>query len=275
MRTRSASVLGGVVAVFVCAAMAAASPLATTGFNSTEDSPFYSQADLAGQGSDVGDWAGPWVSSHSSGSDPAGRYLVVAGGSPASDGPDQHLGMFGSNSSGYQSWRPMDDWSGDFVFQYDAKLTLDAGLVAGGQIQLEDSSTSTTGKRPLNLKLQLGGFYVNDQLMLPYTGKAGFQSMVGNWVTVKIVCDWAAQKFDLYWTNDTDGSLAYVGSKTGWKDGTFSGIVRKLRIDVPKVNLPTDGMEMDRIMLIPEPVSLSLLAVGGLLATRRRLTLAK
>ena len=64
--------------------------------------------------------------------------------------------MFGSLSSSYKAERVMTDWSGDFIFQYDIKLTLDGGLQGGGQIQLEDSNTSTTGTRPLNLKLQLG-----------------------------------------------------------------------------------------------------------------------
>ena len=93
------------------------------------------------------------------------------------------------------------------------------------------------------------------QYMLPYTGNATFQSMVGNWVTVKIICDWETQTFDLYWTNKTDGCLSYVGRKVGWKDSTFSGIVRKLRIDAAKVlaAYPTDGMEMDRITFVTAP----------------------
>jgi len=150
MRTgrMSSLALSCAVAVLVVGAMAAAqTPIARNGFNSTEDPPYFTPGDLGGQGGSTNGWAGPWVSSHSGGSDPTGRYLVVAGGSPASTtcsydspgDPDQHLKMFGSSSSGYMTQRPMDDWSGDFIFQYDIKLTLDGGLQGGGQIQLEDT----------------------------------------------------------------------------------------------------------------------------------------
>ncbi len=251
-----------VAGVLGLAGMAEAQTLiAGSGFNSTEDVPYFTAGDLGGQGSASNGWAAPWATVSTSGLEIADRYLVVAGGSPAnptcsSDSPgdpDQHLRMFGSPSSSYLATRLMTPWSGDFVFQYDMKLTLDGGILGGGQIQLEDTNTGSTGKRPLNLKLQLGGFYVNDQLMLPYTGRAGFQSMVGNWVTVKVVCDWESQTFDLYWTNDTDGCLAYVGRKVGWKDALFVGPVQKLRIDALKVSIGTDGAEMDRILLVTAP----------------------
>ncbi len=271
---RSVRVFSGAVsftvAVLVAGAMAVAqTPIANCGFNSTEETPsYFTIGDLNGQGGSANGWAGPWHIRSSSGLDVTNRYLVVAGGSPASAGcpvdspgdPDQHLAMMGSTSSSYIGERPMNDWSGDFMFQCDIRLTLEGGLQGGGQIQFEDTaSTSSTGKRPLNLKLIPSGqqFWLNDQNMLSYAGNDTFQSMVGNWVTIRIICDWEVQKFDLYWTKKADGCLGYVGSKTGWKDGTFSGIVRKLRIDAAKVlaDYPNDGLEMDRIIVVAVPPS--------------------
>lgn len=261
---RSVRVFSGAVsftvAVLVAGAMAMAqTPIANCGFNSTEETPsYFTIGDLNGQGGSANGWAGPWVST-------SGKYLVVAGGSPASatcasdspGDPDQHLQMFGSLSSGYTAQRPMTDWSGDFVLQFDAKLTLAATghVVATEQIQLEDTADpAVTGKRPLNVKWEADGrFRLNDQDMLLYAGNANFKSMLGNWVTVKIICDWETQTFDLYWTNATDGCLSKVGTKVGWKDSTFTGIVRKLRIDAPKVTIATDGLEIDRITFVTAP----------------------
>lgn len=130
-------------AVLVVGAITAAqTPIASIGFNSTEGNPYFTIGDLNGQGGSADGWAGPWVST-------SGQFLVVAGGSPASStcsfnspgDPDQHLRMFGSLSSLYKAQRPMDDWSGDFVLEFDAKLTLSIGRVAATeQIQLEDTS---------------------------------------------------------------------------------------------------------------------------------------
>ena len=102
---------------------------------------------------------------------------------------------------------------------------------------------------------------------------ATFQSMVDNWVTVRIVADWDTATFDLYWTQ-TDGTMGLVGQKIGFKDAAFNGTtmtVQQMEIGAPKVATgTTNGLEIDRITLIPEPATLSLLALGGLAMMVRR-----
>ncbi len=250
----STKVVHCIVVILVAGTMAMAqTPIASIGFNSAEDSPYFTVGDLNGQGGVTNGWAGPWVAN-------AGACLVVAGGSPASatcaldspGDPDQRLAMIGAVTSSYKAERPMTLWSGDFVFEFDAKYT---GLpIATQQIQFEGTSSSL---RPLNIKWEAdGSFKLNDTVMLNYnTGSAIFQSMVGNWVTVKIVCRWEAKTFDLYWTNKTDGCLTKVGTKIGFKDAAFltTMTVQQMEIGVPKVNVPTNGLEIDRIKLVTAP----------------------
>lgn len=255
--------------LMVFATLAWASPSAFVGFNADEG---YVPGDMNGQGAAGAGWAGPWSSS-------AGWFKVVEGGSPATTAspgdPDQKLQMFGAGSSTYKARRDMNPWSGDFVFEFDAKYSLAGPLVTTQQIQFENNTGTTDGLRPLNIKWEANGlFRLNDQNMLTFNGNtAGFANMLADWVTVRVVCDWDTATFDLYWSNDTDGSLAYVGTKVGWKDGSFDGAahtVQKFRIDAPKVTVATDGLEIDRITLVPEPMTLSLLALGAAAMTSRR-----
>jgi hypothetical protein len=125
----------------------------------------------------------------------------------------------------------------------------------------------------LNIKWEANGtFKVNDTVMLNYNGGTpGFASMNGNWATVKIICDWDTKTFDLYWSNDTTGALAYVGQKVGWKDAGYVGTpVQQMEISAPKVAAgSSNGLELDRLTLVPEPTMLVLLGLGGLLGLRR------
>jgi len=221
----------------------------------------------------VNDWAGAWVVTVSGTETNPTPFNVVPGGSPltaSSPGdPDQHLQMLGCVSGSNKAERAMDPWTGDFILEFDAKYT---GLpTATQQIQFESTTSSL---RPLNVKWEANGtFKVNDLVLLNYNGGTpGFANMNGNWVTVKIVCDWDTATFDLYWSNDTTGALAYVGQKVGWKDAGYAGTpVLQMEVGAPKVAVGTsNGLELDRITLVPEPITLALLGLGGLVGLRRR-----
>ena len=270
------AILSCVTAVLVAGAVAAASPLAYTGFNSGEDSPAYTLGELAAQGSATGGWAGAWVSNTT------GVFKVVEGGCPAQGpcpgDPDQHLAMYGGISSGYHADRNMDPWSGDFRLDFCLRVSDDAdGQRDQTQIQLKDSA----GKRPLNVKIGASNyamFVMNDTNMCVQRGDAVFPNMVPlgtaaeNWVHIAITCDFETATFKLYWEN-TLGGMDYIGEKVGWKDSTFNGTVTKLEIYSPKTYAPGNedvGMDIDAISFVPEPTGIILLGLGGLAMLRRR-----
>ncbi len=268
--------LSCVTAVLVAGAVAAASPLAYCGFNSGEDSPAYTLGELHGQGSATGGWAGAWVSSTT------GVFKVVEGGCPAQGpcpgDPDQHLAMYGGTSGGYHTDRNMDPWSGDFRLDFCLRLSDNAdGKRDQTQIQFKNAS----GLRPLNVKIGSDAyamFLVNDEPMIVQSGDTLHPNMVPlgtaaeNWVHIAIVCDWDTATFDLYW-EQTDGSMKLVNTVVGWKDDTFSGDVTEMEIYSPKTYAPGNedvGMDIDAISLVPEPLTMVLLGLGGLALLRRR-----
>ena len=150
----SSQVMSFGVAVLVAVAMAAAqAPIASNGFNSTEDSPYFTTGNLNGQGNATATgWAGAWavtVSGTETGN--LTPFTVVSGGSPATASspgdPDQHLQMSGCNSGSNKTERAMTPWSGDFVFEFDARYT---GLpTATQQIQFESTSSTPMSLSPV------------------------------------------------------------------------------------------------------------------------------
>jgi hypothetical protein len=245
---------------------------AYTGFNSGEDGSSYTLGDIAGQGTAVGDWAGGWTSTIS-GSDPTFVFNVATGGSEGGAG-DQSLAMVGATSGSHLLSRTMDPWSGDFVLSFDAQIS--ARPTATHQLQFYYTSTS---QRPLNIKWDSAAagsftnpFKVNDLPLIDFLNPGGnFLGMDdGQWVSVEIVCEWAAQQFDLYW-EQTDGSMGFVGTKTGWKDAGFDGntmMVQNLQMsgataaDIYLANL--------NVVSIPEPAIMTLVASGCLVLLRRK-----
>lgn len=265
--------LGSMVAVLMVAGMAAASPMAFNGFNSTEDPPAYALGELNGQGSDTGGWAGAWTSNTT------GVFMVAQGGCPAKGpcpgDPDQHLAMYGGGSSGYHTDRNMDPWSGDFKWELCLRLSDNAD---GQRDQTQIQFKNANGQRPLNIKIGSSGypmFLVNDQAMIVQSGDALHPDMVRlgtaeeNWVRIGIVCDWDTATFDLYW-EQTDGSMKLVNTKVGWKDSSFSGEVVEMEVYSPKAYGNMDvGMDLDAVSLVPEPMTITLLGLGGLAMVRR------
>jgi hypothetical protein len=203
---------------------------AYTGFNSSEDGSAYVLGNINGQGSAVNDWAGAW----SIGASPTNAFVIASGGSEGGTG-DQQLAMIGATSGGYVLKRPMDAWSGDFEWSFEAKLGT-ANPSTTCQQQLEGGTGGVGTLRPLNIKWEADGtFKVNDMALINYVTPGGtYVSMRNNWVSVKIICNWAAATFDLYWER-TDGSLGFVGQKVGWKDAwQTTHQIGTFRIDAPK-----------------------------------------
>jgi len=245
---------------------------AYTGFNSGEDGSSYTLGDIAGQGTAAGDWAGAWTATIS-GTDPTFLFNVAAGGSEGGAG-DQSLAMVGAISGGHLLGRTMDPWSGDFVLSFDAQIS--TRPTATHQLQFYYTSTS---QRPLNIKWDSGPagafanpFKVNDMALIDFLNPGGnFLGMDdGEWVSVKIVCDWAAQQFDLYW-EQTDGSLGFVGTKTGWKDAGFDGnsmTVQNLQMSGAKAaDFYLDNLN---VVPVPEPAIMTLMGLGCLALLRRK-----
>jgi len=258
---------------------------AYVGFNSNEDAPAYTLGELNGQGSATGGWAGAWVNS---GNPPVGIYNVVEGGCPAQGpcpgDPDQHLAMHGALSVAYYTSRAMDPWSGDFTFELCLRLSADAdGRRDQTQIQFKDAA----GKRPLNIKI--GGsstgsgprmFIMNDTNMCTQDGDALFPNLLPlgtaaeNWVHLAVTAEVATQTCKLYW-EQTDGSMLFIGQKVGWKDATFNGTVTKMEIYSPKTYTSSPGylgvgMDVDAISIVPEPMTMVLLGLGGLALILRK-----
>lgn len=270
------AILSCVTAVLVAGAVAAASPLAYTGFNSGEDSPAYTLGELHGQGSATGGWASAWVSSTTT----TGVFNVVEGGCPAQGpcpgDPDQRLAMYGAISSSYHVDRMMDPWSGDFRFDFCLRLSDSAD---GQRDQTQIVFKNAAGQRPLHIKIGASNyamFIVNEQPMIVQSGDALHPDMVPlgtsaeNWAHLAIVCDWDTATFDLYW-EQTDGSMKLVNTKVGWRDSTYTGDVTKMEIWAPKAygNINA-GMDIDAISFVPEPAAIILLGLGGLAMLRRR-----
>jgi hypothetical protein len=204
---------------------------ASTGFNSAEDGAYYTTGNVNAQGTAVNDWAGAWAI----GSAPATAFVITTGGSEGV-ASDQHLAMVGSTSSSYNLTRAMDPWSGDFEWSFDVKLS-SVTLGATCQQQLEGGTGGVGALRPLNIKWETdGSFRINDTSMVPYAAPGGdFVSMTGGqWVSIRIVCDWDTATSYLYWEK-TDGSLGLVGQKVGWKDAWQTSYqVGTFKINAPK-----------------------------------------
>jgi hypothetical protein len=256
---------------------------AYVGFNSNEDlpvvGPAYTLGEINGQGSTNGDWDGAWTASS------LGKIAVAAGGCP--DDPDQHLAMYGAISSSYHADRNLDIFTGDFTLSLCLRLSADAdGRRDQTQIQLKDTTGADSG-RPLNIKL--GGsstgtvpnkFIMNDQDMVIQSGDPLFPNIVPlgtaaeNWARIMITCEAATATYKLYWEN-TLGGMDYIGTHVGNKGASFNGNVRELEIYAPKTYTSSPGylgvgMDVDAIHIVPEPMTMVLLGLGGLSLIRRK-----
>jgi len=200
------------------------------GFNIAEDGIHYAVGNIHSQGSATNDWAGAWTATIS-GTDPTFAFDVAAGGSEGGTG-DQCLAILDATSSSHKLQRLMDAWNGDFSFSFDVRLS---GSPTGAPAQLQLEKT-VGGARALHLKWEIGGTLTLNGISFTrsyVTSTDGFRSMTGGeWVSVKVVCDWGTGTFDLY-CEKTDGSLGLWGSMTGFRDATFLGTdaVTNFRID--------------------------------------------
>jgi hypothetical protein len=251
----------------VTGAVATGSPLAYCGFNSGEDSPAYTVGDINGQGSATGDWELGWTTTTL-----PGTYVFgVADGGQDGAG-DQYLSMPAATSSSYQLKRAFDGWGGDFTMSFDVQFN---GAIpstgAPAQFQLEGPGGGSD--RALHIKWETAGTITinNTSSTRSYTSPTDdFLSFIGNWVSVKIVCDWDAvggPQFDLY-SEKTDGSMGLWATKVGFRDAAFvtTDLVETLRIDAMK----GPGWNWDNISIVPEPMTLTLLGLGSLGLIRRK-----
>ena len=232
---------------------------------------------IDGLGSATGGWASSWVASHST-SPITDQYMAVSGGSP--DDPDQHMQMIALDSGGYAVQRDLDTMSGSWTLSFDVKIVGtgdETGQRDDTEILLEDAA----GQNGLQIKIGGTGFEMfrmNNTNMTVQYGDGAYPTMKllhetnGDWVHLEVDYDATANTFQLYW-EEQDGTLlahapAQAPDSSSW-DGTISEVFImgfKTYDGVDSGN----GILIDGINIVPEPMTIALLGLGGLLLRRRK-----
>jgi hypothetical protein len=227
-----------------------------------------------GQGAAGGGWASSWIVSHSS--EPiTTQCTVLAGGSP--DDPDQHMGMVALNSSGYSATRYLDTLSGSWSFSFDLQLI---GTGTNSRTEAEILLEDATGQNGLQIKV--GGtsfemFQMNNNYMTVQYGDGAFPNMKPlhegeDWVSFEVQYDAGTQLFSLFW-EEQDGTMLQHGPDVDADSASWDGTVSRIQMYGCKTYNGEDsgeGLLVDNINLVPEPMTLSLLGLGGLALLRRK-----
>jgi len=264
---------------------------AYTGFNSGEDAPAYTLGELNGQGSANGDWAGAWAKSSTSA--PVGVF-TVAGPGGDEGGADQYMHLPGQVTSSYGSInRPMDSWNVDFDLTFSIRADfagVPANLTSTQGLFLQNTARNNT---MLSLKWESAGFRINEGSWISMGNPLGTGEFkpLGNagstdWITMKITGDvvddlgvtLVTPTFNVYWEK-LDGTLGLVLTSTRYR-GTSAGgsaawigqTVGSFGVSAPKMaNAGTGGFfDYDKINIVPEPMTMTLLGLGGLGLIRRK-----
>ena len=96
----------------------------------------------------------------------------------------------------------------------------------------------------------------------PSPGSASIPLVRGQWVPVRVDFNLTADTFSSYYNN----TLVYSGA---WKRGSATAAAELKAVDLYHAS-GTGTVYYDNFNLVPAPASMSLLALGGLLAARRR-----
>jgi len=234
-----------------------------------------------GQGTATGGWAGAWTVTHPS-NPITYEYSVAAGGSD--DDPVQHMDMTGLLSGAYNCYRNIDTISGSWTFGVDLKLVGDENQTRDEtRIELRDAS----GAVGMQIKIgptafemfQLNDTWMNTQFpdgaypgMKPlHETTADYESM---WVSILVEYDAIANTFQLYWEN-LDGSMVAHNVGQSPDDPAWDGTISQLMMYGCKTYNGADsgkGLLVDNINInaVPEPITLSLMGLGGLALLRRK-----
>ena len=249
--------------------------LASVSFAASDGFESYPIGSIDGLGTATGGWDGAWTASHPT-TPIATEYMVAAGGSPYD--PDQHLDVTGLLSGSYTLQRDMTYANQDWTFGCDIKLVgTEDQRRDEGRIILRDAAGEG------GMELKIGGtpfemFQLNDTWTHVQYGDGAYPTMKilhetdGDWVHLEVDYDATANTFQLYW-EEQDGSMlahnvAQAPDSSSW-DGTISEVFImgfKTYDGVDSGN----GILIDGINIVPEPMTIALLGLGGLLLRRRK-----
>jgi hypothetical protein len=252
-----------VVLVVVWAGIAAAAMSDIyVGFNTNEDGAAYVPGNFNGTGSAINGWSSNWNVT-------TGFFQVVTGGPEG----DQSVFFSKAISTEYANRGVAAGWTAAEDFSLSVYLNakgLDRWYNAA-ELMFRDNE----GDRNLDITIGNNGVLsVNEAVIMDIDSlAAGLVQGINNWAKLGIEYTAATTTYDVYWQN-TSGGMTSVGSVSHHRDAGFSGDVKNIKWGGPRLLLSSDqgtaGIGWDALTVVPEPVTLALLGLGGLALIRRK-----
>jgi len=277
MRRERVILLACVLAVvFIVGSADAVAVLVQTGFEPSEG---YEPGKLtSSQPNPVGDvgWGGTtWQDFGGKYGDPEG-YVVAAADAPEGLQYYQRLGGDNSNLA-YRTFPAISAADGDFSIRWLVRIDTDQTSPPYfnnyATIEVDDSGP---GGRIMTLRYDLNGniglSHVQEGIAKwDGTGDPDLASALNQFVKGGLNVHWATKEIELF-TEDTSGNYKSLGVFSFRETNTNQ--VDRIFLGVGPGGSAAQGVSWDSIVmtseLIPEPATLSLLTLGGMLVLRRR-----
>jgi hypothetical protein len=254
-----------VVLVIVWAGIAAAAMSDIyVGFNTGEDGAAYVTGNFNGTGSAINGWSSNWNVT-------TGFFQVVTGGPEG----DQSVFFSKATATEYANRGIVAGWTAAEDFSLTVYLNakgLDRWYNAA---ELMFRGSGGDADRNLDITIGKDGLLSvnNASIMNLNSLDDGLVEGIDSWAKLGIEYTAATTTYDVYWEN-ASGGMTLVGSVDHHRDNYFSGEVKNIKWGGPRLLLLSDqgtsGIGWDALTIVPEPVTVALLGLGGLALIRRK-----